>query len=198
MKTHITLSHSTDKPFPCPKCDKYFARACDVKSHKKIHEDVQLRKNSIPCKICGMNFSRNSRLVSHQKIHTRHVTFECSTCAKKFLDKSYLAVHMKFHTGARPYTCPDTATSKPYFRFQEEVSPNLTHLTFSLAGKVYHTCLQISKLYQACFLTESSRNLAFSSLVVGNPTNRNNKIQHYATPDTFSLFDTILIETSHI
>ncbi|XP_053546476.1 oocyte zinc finger protein XlCOF7.1 isoform X2 [Bombina bombina] len=95
------LSHSVEKPYSCPECEKSFNQKSCLVRHLKIHTG----EKPFICSDCGKGFSQNSSLLRHQKLHTGDNEFTCTVCGKCFTQKSALVRHHIIHTGERPYSC---------------------------------------------------------------------------------------------
>ncbi|XP_073413961.1 uncharacterized protein [Dendrobates tinctorius] len=94
-------SHTGERPYKCPHCDKSFIRGFHLKIHLRTHTGERPYK----CPQCDKSFRDNSSFARHQKIHTGVKPHQCSTCGKAFRKKSNMKDHQRTHTGERPYKC---------------------------------------------------------------------------------------------
>ena len=84
--------------FPCPYCQKQFARASLLKIHKRIHT----KEKPFQCIECGQCFGSQSSLIKHtQNLHIpeEDMPYKCQECGKTFSKarkKVYLG-HLKQH-----------------------------------------------------------------------------------------------------
>ncbi|XP_063805646.1 zinc finger protein 34-like isoform X1 [Pseudophryne corroboree] len=102
-----TVSPSTAQPsgktFPCPDCDKSFARKICLLQHQRTHTGDE----PFSCTKCRKSFTHKSYLVEHQRTHKGEKPFSCTKCRKSFTHKSYLVEHQRTHTGEKPFSCPE-------------------------------------------------------------------------------------------
>ncbi|XP_029927185.1 zinc finger protein 239-like [Myripristis murdjan] len=126
---HVDESHTGEKAFKCPECDKEFAR----RDHLAVHLRIHTGEKPHSCPFCGKSFAQSSNLNVHMRMHTGekpyfcktcgkmvahsyHLktcgmtepkgekSFRCIVCGKKFHTASNLRVHMKIHEARKPYT----------------------------------------------------------------------------------------------
>lgn len=126
---HVDESHTGEKAFKCPECDKEFAR----RDHLAVHLRIHTGEKPHSCPFCGKSFAQSSNLNVHMRMHTGekpyfcntcgkmvahsyHLktcgmtepkgekSFRCMVCGKKFHTASNLRVHMKIHEARKPYT----------------------------------------------------------------------------------------------
>ncbi|GIY04123.1 hypothetical protein CDAR_317041 [Caerostris darwini] len=64
MKNHI-LTHTGERPFPCPQCDARFARKDTLKKHLVVH----LGQHAFVCTVCSKSFTQKRFLKQHEKTH---------------------------------------------------------------------------------------------------------------------------------
>jgi KRAB domain-containing zinc finger protein len=105
MRRHTRIVHrhaliNTDlkaelvKPFKCEKCNRFFSRKDNLKTHiDSIHSGLMKTKYS--CKICSETFSRSYNLKIHIACkHSSHqASFKCQICDKTFTKKGNLKQH---------------------------------------------------------------------------------------------------------
>ena len=96
-------SHTTERLFKCPKCNRTFTR----KSNLTVHLDNHSGYRRFECTVCFKRFTKQSALSQHIKIHSGQNPDKCtySGCDKSFVTLQQLILHNMDHTGMRPYVC---------------------------------------------------------------------------------------------
>ncbi|XP_050309604.1 zinc finger protein 664-like [Anthonomus grandis grandis] len=103
LKQH-KFTHSAEKPYPCPKCEKGCITSENLKRHMKIHEENHI-KQMHKCTICEKEFHYPSALAKHIKLHTGEKPHLCPTCGKRFRQLGALHFHQRTHSGYKPFKC---------------------------------------------------------------------------------------------
>lgn len=93
-KDHMK-SHTEVRKHKCPDCGKRFKRKYALKQHSYQHGGAPEHK----CDICGRAFARTDKLLRHRRRHGIPLNYHCKVCLKGFISqKSYLlheSSHMK-------------------------------------------------------------------------------------------------------
>ncbi|KAJ8919752.1 hypothetical protein NQ315_006281 [Exocentrus adspersus] len=93
-KSHM-VSHSADKKYQCPKCDKTYKTLSNLNFHMKIHNS----RLPFNCHVCSKGFMRKEYLEAHINNHNGVKNFNCGQCDKKFVSQKNLDAHSKYHEG---------------------------------------------------------------------------------------------------
>ncbi|TRY55038.1 hypothetical protein DNTS_020772 [Danionella cerebrum] len=95
------LSHSGEKPYPCPVCGLRFKRKDRMSYHVRSH-DGSVGKPYV-CQICGKGFSRPDHLNGHIKqVHTTERPHKCQICNASFATRDRLRSHLACHEDKIP------------------------------------------------------------------------------------------------
>lgn len=127
MRTHVESKHgdstNSKKQEFCNICNKGFASARYLETHKKIHSERRI----FTCKYCDKSFPDRIEHRQHIKHeHQKGTTFLCSECGQSFMRNDYLLVHMRRHNGIKPYKC----------KFCSKAFPRATDLRVSNAVNI--------------------------------------------------------------
>merc|ERR1711884_794343 len=111
-------THTGEKPFKCPVCEKGFADNSDLKRHKQIHENqasglVSIRpKNKINStqplpSFTVSDLQQNSATATAENsgdgTKKKEVRYPCNKCGKTFSRKSHLTRHKLTHDKIKIY-----------------------------------------------------------------------------------------------
>lgn len=77
FKSHMSLFHGQEMPFPCTLCGKGYASESGLSLHMQVHEG-----KTFVCPICDSRFTQNSTMKRHMR--TLHKTTQCFTCKGMF------------------------------------------------------------------------------------------------------------------
>ncbi|XP_018325445.1 uncharacterized protein LOC108737219 [Agrilus planipennis] len=102
LKLHKwTHAARSSKPFKCDQCRGAFIRESEYVAHMNSHKSVR----PYTCNHCGAQFIRKYNCQRHVKEHLLGKSFSCNICGKTFHRSYYLKDHMRVHNGTRPYAC---------------------------------------------------------------------------------------------
>ncbi|XP_070507913.1 zinc finger protein OZF-like [Chironomus tepperi] len=95
LLNHLQL-HSTDRPFQCSFCGKFYKTKDCLRSHQRVvHRNADLR---VICDTCGLAFTRKPSLERHYKAaHLKLRSFICTLCGYSYCNASSLQAHSFVH-----------------------------------------------------------------------------------------------------
>ena len=100
IKAH-KLTHSGERPYPCPRCRRTFRSLGHLTSHMSIHTGVK----AYTCYWCHKKFSQARSLREHLYTHNIDKPFVCDNCKEQFATARELVVHRMRHR-QRIFSCP--------------------------------------------------------------------------------------------
>lgn len=113
-KDHMK-SHTEARKHKCPDCGKRFKRKYALKQHMYQHGGAPEHK----CDICGRAFARTDKLLRHRRRHGIPLNYHCKICLKGFISqKSYQlheSGHMKSQAGETSETGADSNQTNAEF-----------------------------------------------------------------------------------
>ncbi|XP_055851408.1 gastrula zinc finger protein XlCGF46.1 [Episyrphus balteatus] len=98
---HLFCNNSSNKPFKCDECSKYFSTSAHLKYHKAGHS-----QQSFECSVCSKQFPKIQILKKHEKLH-KAIAERCNECGVTLRNKEALDAHMKRHQNILPFKCKD-------------------------------------------------------------------------------------------
>lgn len=119
-------THTGDRPYACPVCEKRFTEATTLTQHMRTHTNERPYKCDFPG--CNKTFSVAGSLTIHRRTHTGDRPFVCPVpgCGKQFAESSNLNKHMRVHRGERPFACPEC--KRTFARLDQVTRHRKTHL----------------------------------------------------------------------
>ena len=100
------MTHTGEKPDPCPICHKFFRGPSDLKIHMKRHDKSYVLEKSHVCEFCGKQLKTTAGLQMHMLIHSGvGKDLICEICGKSFKWQANLYKHQKIHYGVKDYIC---------------------------------------------------------------------------------------------
>ena len=165
VKSHINEVHLKIKPYPCPECNRHFAKNSHLKRHLIYHQkhsmkilndsteelltnDNDLFVNGDPfqevaasfkCNDCEKCFPDSYKFKRHyDAVHLNLKPFKCHICIKKFRDRSMLGRHTNsVHVMVKGIKCEKCNET---FSRQSDLRIHLTKVHFELLSFPCHSC----------------------------------------------------------
>ena len=83
------IKKSTEKPFSCSFCHKYFSKKITMQIHERIHTG----EKPYSCDSCDKKFVRSFELTRHKRLHSGEKPYSCKYCKNRFRLQHECAVH---------------------------------------------------------------------------------------------------------
>uniref|UniRef100_A0A1B0D0Y6 Uncharacterized protein n=1 Tax=Phlebotomus papatasi TaxID=29031 RepID=A0A1B0D0Y6_PHLPP len=137
FKQHVKAVHEDVKDYQCPRCDRSFTRADNLKVHMLLHDGTK----KFTCKVCGLKKVSIGQLNKHMNIHTREKLWFCDYCPYESPSKKTVKRHeQSIHEGVRNFHCPHC--EKSFYRPETLRNHVMIH-----TGEKPHTCTECGKSY---------------------------------------------------
>ncbi|XP_035715452.1 gastrula zinc finger protein XlCGF49.1-like [Folsomia candida] len=107
-------THTTQKCYKCPTCEKSFACTANLKNHHKIHQHKSTRE-IFQCALCPLTFISEAGIRHHTNRSHGNRVFQCTFCDKKFKTTGGLKYHVK--TSHDTNASPNFPCEKCHFKF---------------------------------------------------------------------------------
>ena len=111
LERHVRITHGPKLPTQakhmCQYCGKNFARLQNRKRHEvKMHKDVKVKKEELPCTHCGVIYQVKGHLLRHIKNNhnessqsdTKVNPLVCIQCGRRYVKMKQLKDHMRVHS----------------------------------------------------------------------------------------------------
>lgn len=90
LKKH-ERNHRGERPYRCLECGKGFKKRSHLIAHKIIHQ------RRIQCTVCKKILPTIGELIQHRSSHLRRGTLQCPDCTMQFQHPAHLLRHLKTH-----------------------------------------------------------------------------------------------------
>ncbi|XP_048480216.1 gastrula zinc finger protein XlCGF26.1 [Plutella xylostella] len=131
--------------FPCPDCDKQYARKTYMMNH---YRHVHLKQSRHYCRPCDKYFLNRTRYIDHTRFSHEGLKPAknklCTMCGRGFSTNRILEKHMRTHTGERPFPCPHCDAK---FTQKESMQSHVKHIHLKIKRNASNT-MQIGKFLQ--------------------------------------------------
>lgn len=95
---HIKIKHNKEKLYKCPKCLERFSNSRNRREHLLAKHGVWF--NAFPCPECRIKcYTANGLDVHIRKIHHKEKRVTCPQCANLFFNLAQLKKHLQSHSG---------------------------------------------------------------------------------------------------
>ena len=134
---HMKSEHG-EKPYKCDDCVSAFSRQCELRVHRKTHDEKFLP--IFKCRICPVIVHSNRQLKTHFKLHVGEKPYECDICPSTFNKKHSLFIHKRIHSGHTSVTCANIrGHHKNIWRAMKEPTLWRGHTHVVLASNAFKT-----------------------------------------------------------
>lgn len=96
LKKHM-FSHTHEKPFSCPLCDRRYTRKLNLRDHIESYHNTQKCEKRYSCPSCDKKFILFKEFKVHRRIHRYETPFGCIVCGKNFRVEAQLNDHITRH-----------------------------------------------------------------------------------------------------
>ncbi|XP_030557329.1 zinc finger protein 91-like [Drosophila novamexicana] len=138
LTSHLSTTHSDERPFQCPHCPKAFKRFGILRSHVYTHN----RTTAFKCPHCRRYFLEKAKYDEHTSFHVGHRLYKCPQCSKICTHYTRFKNHIRIH-----HANNSEGQTELSFKSYDECTTAVNEPTID-AKKTKFICPQCPKAYK--------------------------------------------------